>query len=209
MAKFTPIALAIFALLVSTSIKATAEETSNGQLLNGKAAFSVWQQDKPGVRRLLMPQDLPAVGKSIPSFAEVVSMPAGAKPSVLAGFSVDMVTSGLAQPRVIRVAPNGDLFVADSAANTVRVFRVPPGSAKPTNVEVFASGLYQPYVIVFYPLGPNPEWVYIANSDSVVRYPYKNGDLTATGRPRRSLSGYRGSVTGRVTFYARQWPIGN
>jgi glucose/arabinose dehydrogenase len=95
------------------------------------------------------------------------------------------VTSGLAGPRVIRVAPNGDLFVADSTSNTVRVLRIPPGSAKPARNEVFATGLYQPFGIAFYPLGPNPEWVYIANSDSVVRYPYKNGDLTATGKPEK------------------------
>ena len=36
-------------------------------------------------------------------------MPAGAKPRVPEGFSVELVASGLAQPRVIRVAPNGDL----------------------------------------------------------------------------------------------------
>jgi glucose/arabinose dehydrogenase len=128
---------------------------------------------------------LPPIGKSTPNFVEVVPMPAGAKPRVPAGFSVDMVTSGLANPRVIRVAPNGDLFVADSGSNTVRVLRVPAGSAKPTKDEVFASGLYQPFGIAFYPLGPNPEWVYIANSDSVVRYPYKSGNLTATGKPEK------------------------
>jgi glucose/arabinose dehydrogenase len=96
-----------------------------------------------------------------------------------------MVASGLASPRVVRVAPNGDLFVAEKETNTVRVLRVPAGSAKPTRNSVFASGLYQPYGIAFYPLGPDPKWVYVANSDGVVRFPYKNGDLTATARPRK------------------------
>ena len=94
-------------------------------------------------------------------------MPASAKPQVPAGFLVEMVTSGLSEPRVIRPAPNGDLFVAGSASNTVRVLRVPADSAKPTKDEVFASGLYQPYGIAFYPPGPNPDWIYIANSDSL------------------------------------------
>jgi glucose/arabinose dehydrogenase len=173
----------MLALLVSGGITATAQEP--GSLLKGKAAFGGWQQDKPGVRRLLTLQDLPPIGKSTPNFAEVVSMPAGAKPNAPAGFSVEMVASGFAGPRVIRVAPNGDLFVADSTSNAVRVLRVPAGSSRPTKNEVFASGLYQPYGIAFYPLGPNPEWVYIANSDSVVRYPYRNGDLTATGKPEK------------------------
>jgi glucose/arabinose dehydrogenase len=173
----------MLALLMSGGITATAQEP--GSLLKGKAAFGGWQQDKPGVRRLLTLQDLPPIGKSTPNFAEVVSMPAGAKPNAPAGFSVEMVASGFAGPRVIRVAPNGDLFVADSTSNAVRVLRVPAGSSRPTKNEVFASGLYQPYGIAFYPLGPNPEWVYIANSDSVVRYPYRNGDLTATGKPEK------------------------
>ena len=54
---------------------------------------------------------------------------------------------------------------------------------------VFASGLQQPFGIAFYPLGPNPHWVYIANSDGVVRFSYKNGDLEATGRPERIIEG--------------------
>jgi glucose/arabinose dehydrogenase len=155
MAKIALIATTLGLLACGNSLAAPADE-SNGQLLKGKAAFGGWQQDKPGVRRLLTPKDLPPIGKSTPNFVEVVPMPAGAKPRVPAGFSVDMVTSGLASPRVIRVAPNGDLFVADSGSNTVRVLRVPAGSAKPAKDEVFASGLYQPFGIAFYPLGPTP-----------------------------------------------------
>jgi glucose/arabinose dehydrogenase len=176
---------ATLGLLACGNVVAAPADESDGQLLRGKAAFGGWEQDKPGLRRQLTPKDLPPIGKSTPNFVEVVPMPAGAKPRVPAGFSVDMVTSGLANPRVIRVAPNGDLFVADSGSNTVRVLRVPAGSAKPTKDEVFASGLYQPFGIAFYPLGPNPEWVYIANSDCVVRYPYKSGNLTATGKPEK------------------------
>ena len=112
-------------------------------------------------------------------------MPPGAKPRVPPGFLVEMVASGYAGPLAIRVAPNGDLFVADSASNTIRVLRVPSGTASPTKNEVFASGLTQPFGIAFYPLGPNPEWVYVANSDGVVRFPYKNGDLIATGKPEQ------------------------
>jgi glucose/arabinose dehydrogenase len=172
-------------VLASASASSSAAEDGSGPLLKGKAAFGSWQQDRPGLRRLLKPQDLPPIGKSTPNFSEVAPMPAGAKPRVPQGFSVEMVASGLAGPRAIRLAPNGDLFVADSASNTLRVLRVPSGSASPTKNEVFASGLYQPYGIAFYPLGPNPEWVYVANSDGVVRIAYKNGDLTASGKPEQ------------------------
>ena len=177
-------AAAIVMLAGAGAMRAAAEDGS-GTLLKGKAAFGSWQQDKPGLRRLIKPQDLPPVGKSTPNFSEVAPMPPGAKPRVPPGFLVEMVASGYAGPRAIRVAPNGDLFFADSASNSIHVLRVPSATASPTKNEVFASGLTQPFGIAFYPLGPNPEWVYVANSDGVVRFPYKNGDLIATGKPEQ------------------------
>jgi glucose/arabinose dehydrogenase len=122
--------------------------------------------------------------------AEIVPMPAGAEPRLPEGFSAQLLTtSGLHKPRVIRVAPNGDLFVADSMFGSVHVLRIPAGRAVPEKDAVFASGLKQPFGIAFYPLGPSPQWVYIANSDGVVRFHYKNGDLEATGKPERIIEG--------------------
>jgi glucose/arabinose dehydrogenase len=160
-----------------------------GQALQGEAAIGSWRDDKPGVRRLLRAQDLPAVAKPTYGAAKVVPIPASARPQVPEGFSAERVPSSLHKPRVIRVAPNGDLFVADSMFGTVHVLRVPAGRAKPEKDVVFAVGLKQPFGIAFYPLGPNPQWVYIANSDGVVRFRYKNGDLKATGKPERVIAG--------------------
>jgi glucose/arabinose dehydrogenase len=185
MVKVFSIAMATLVLLAGGTVVAASLDASNGQPLKGEAAFGGWRQDKPGERRLLTPQDLPPIGKSTASRSEVVPMPSGAKPEVPAGFSVELVASGIASPRAIRMAPNGDLFVADSAANAVRVFRIPAGSAKPARTEVFANDLYRPFGIAFYPLGSDPQWVYVANSDGVVRFPYKNGDLTATGKAEK------------------------
>ena len=47
--------------------------------------------------------------------------------------------------------------------------------------EVFATGLDRPFGIAFYPAGPEPKYVYVGNTDSVVRFPYKNGDTKASG----------------------------
>jgi mono/diheme cytochrome c family protein len=105
------------------------------------------------------------------------------------GFSVELVTPTPRKPRVIREAPNGDLFVADTMFDAVHVLRVPPGSTQPVRNEVFASGLKQPFGIAFYPVGSHPRWVYIANSDGVVRFRYRNGDLKATGRPEQIIAG--------------------
>src|SRR6267143_107785 len=96
-----------------------------GQVLQGDAAVGSWRDDKPGVRRLLTPQDLPAVSKPTYGVAQVVPVPAGAQPQVPDGFKAERVTTDPRKPRVIRVAPNGDLFVADSMFNSVRVLRVP------------------------------------------------------------------------------------
>jgi glucose/arabinose dehydrogenase len=178
------ILLTMTLMLFSGGDQSAIRAAENGRpVLKGKTALGDWKDDKPSLRRLIRPQDLAPISRSTGNFPEVVPLPPGARPSVPPGFSVELVKSGLTNPRAIRTAPNGDLFVADSKANTVRVFQVPAGSAKPTNESVFASDLYQPYGIAFYPPGLNPEWIYIANSDGVVRYPYQNGDLTATHPP--------------------------
>jgi glucose/arabinose dehydrogenase len=83
--------------------------------------------------------------------------------------------------RIIRTVPNGDIFVAETKAGDVRVFRGISSNGKPEQVSMFASGLNEPFGINFYPPGPNPEWVYIGNTDSVVRFPYQNGDIQARG----------------------------
>ena len=170
---------------VAFCLSACNAERAYGQVLRGAAAFGTWQDDKPGVRRLITLQDLPAISTSINSAAQVAPMPAGAKPQVPNGFSAELVTSEIRNARAIRVAPNGDLFVANSMLGSVYVLRVPAGSAKPLKASVFATGLRQPFGIALYPLGPNPEWVYIAQSDGLVRFRYKNGDLKATGQPER------------------------
>ena len=175
--------------VIACCLNLCAGERAFAQVLRGAAAFGSWQDDKPGVRRLFTAQDLQPVSKSLNSGAQVVPMPSGARPQVPNGFSVEMVTSDLRNARAIRAAPNGDLFVANSMSGSVHVLRIPAGSAKPSMKTVFASGLEQPFGIAFYPLGPNPQWVYIAKSNGVIRFPYKNGDLKATGQPERILEG--------------------
>ena len=98
-------------------------------------------------------------------------------------FSVKLFASGLIEPRLIRVAPNGDIFIAESAAGQIRVLRPSGAGDEVTRNEVFASGLRLPFGIAFYPHGNDPQWVYVANTDSVVRFHYSNGDLRADEQP--------------------------
>ena len=149
--------------------------------LQGAAAFGDWRTDHPGTRRLIRPQDLPApnLASSVSNHVKIVSRTSDQKPIVPNGFEVNLFASGLSAPRLIHVAPNGDVFAAESTAGRIRVLR-PNGGEAPQS-SVFASGLTGPFGIAFYPSGPNPEWIYVGNTDSVVRFPYRNGDLTARG----------------------------
>ncbi len=179
------IALAISAafILGSADPLAAADTIAADQMLTGKAAFGSWQDNKPGVWRKIGPADLPEpfVTKSSSNAPGLVSRPDNAKLETPDGFTAEMVAADFEQPRVIRTAPNGDLFIADSSANEIRVLRMRDGASGPAEESVFASGLNRPYGIAFYPVGPDPEWVYVGNTDSVVRFPYKSGDLKATG----------------------------
>src|SRR5262249_59549605 len=70
-----------------------------------------------------------------------------------------------------------------SGRGRVRVLRAADGASKPRQNTVFATGLDQPFGLAFYPPGPDPQWVYVANTNSVVRFPYRAGDLKARARP--------------------------
>ena len=169
-------------LLLATSL-ASAQ---TGGTRTGNAALADWRADAPGVRRLIKPADLPApppataadAEKSLPDSLDVVDPPAGALPKVPDGFAVQVFASGFKQPRTLRVAPNGDVFLSESGAGRVLVFRSGQGAA-PAKPEVFAEGLERPYGIVFVPPA-DPQYVYVAAVNQVVRYPYRTGATRAT-----------------------------
>jgi glucose/arabinose dehydrogenase len=142
-----------------------------------------WTTDAPGVRRRITSADLPApfATKSVDNGPKLVTRPEGAWPKAPTGFKVEEFAAGLQNPRLIRTAPNGDIFIAESRANQVRVLRAGAGAGKAESSEVFATGLTRPFGIAFYPLGPDPQYIYIANTGSLVRFPYRNGDLKARG----------------------------
>lgn len=153
------------------------------QLLTGARAFGDWHDDAPGVRRKIAVADLPPpfATDSAGNDPHIVPPPSGAEPKVPAGFVADEFASGLDHPREIRAAPNGDLFISESYSGRIRVLRAPDGAAKAQREEIFASGLTMPFGIAFWPPGPNPQFVYVADTNSVVRFPYRNGDLIARG----------------------------
>jgi hypothetical protein len=157
---------------------------ASAAILTGPAAWGDWTSDAPGVIRKITLDSLPSPAGFSFSFGggppQVVRRPAGAKLSVPPGFTVSEFAR-LDAPRQLRTAPNGDVFAAETGAGRIKLLRAPDGAAKAATVQTFAAGLSGPFGIAFYPPGPNPQWVYVANINSVVRFPYRNGDLTARG----------------------------
>jgi glucose/arabinose dehydrogenase len=195
--------LATAALLLPASLHAQ-------QTITGQSAYADWDAQKPGIRRKITVADLPAPapGEAVDNGPQLVPRPEGAGPIAPAGFKVTLYAGGdfkptprssstdgkapsvpaapstFREPRLMRTAPNGDIFMSDSHGDKIFVLRGVGPDGKVQQISTFASaGLNLPFGINFYPAGPNPKWVYIGNTDSVMRFPYKSGDLVASGAP--------------------------
>ena len=147
--------------------------------------LSDWDRVAPGVAHHLTLSDLPAPYSTSSSGngPQVVRQPSHATLSVPPGFTVRLFAAGLSNPRIVRVAPNGDIFVAETSADRIRVLRAADGAEIPSANQIFSDGLNRPFGIAFYPPGNDPQWVYVANNNSVVRFPYRSGDFEARGKP--------------------------
>ncbi len=161
----------------------TVANRAPGTVLTGEDARGDWSTDAPGVRRKITVKDLPPPGetKSVDNGPKIAPRPEGAMPKAPAGFAVSLYSSNVQNPRKIVTAPNGDIFIAESGPGRVKVLRGMGADGKAQTTEVFAQNLRQPFGIAFYPANDkNPKYVYVGNTDSVVRFPYKNGDLKAS-----------------------------
>ena len=151
-----------------------------------------WQNAAPGVKHHITVASLPkpytttSVDNSVqyvkpPGDEDLQTTPTGL--AVPPGFTVKLFAKGLNNPRCLRVAPNGDIFLAETGGKRIHVFRAADGADTPAIDQVYASDLDLPFGIAFYPPGKNPQWLYVANNNAIVRFPYHNGDVTASGPP--------------------------
>jgi len=170
----------------SKTVAATASASAlSGADLNApppKPPFTDYRFEEPGKVRKITVQDLPApfTTPSAGNGPKVVPRPENAWPKVPSGFKVELYASGFDEPRLIRTAPNGDFFVAEKGGS-IKVIRGITNQGKAELIAVFASGLKMPFGVNFYPLGPDPQWVYVGSLHEVLRYPYQTGDLKARG----------------------------
>src|SRR6516165_3108147 len=119
-------ALATCVLFFAPTVFAQLASDSLGELLVGKAAFGAWRTDAPLVRRKITDLPPPYATRSASNPPRVVPKPVSAAPRVPPGFQVELFAANLRDPRTVRVAPNGDIFVAESEPERIRSGYMPP-----------------------------------------------------------------------------------
>ncbi len=143
--------------------------------------------------------------KSATKHPKVIGWPAGKTPTAPEGFSVTLYADTFDSPRWLYTLPNGDVLVAEArtlpkpdakpeqkegmkksktvtgtSANRVTLLRDADKDGTPEVRETFLTGLNQPFGMAL--IGDH---LFVANTDGVVRFPYKPGDtkITAKGTP--------------------------
>ena len=175
-----------------------------------QAPFADYAQQKPGAIHKIALADLPEPhqAEAVDNGPSLVPRPEGVWPQAPVGYKVTLYAGGDAapmkrsenkqqitsahegtfvMPRLMRSAPNGDLFLSDSQAGTIFVLRGTTPDGHASQIEKFATGLNHPFGIAFYPAN-NPRYVYVASTFTVIRYRYSSGDLHASA-PAETIVG--------------------
>jgi glucose/arabinose dehydrogenase len=129
-------------------------------LLGGNLAAQVTHGQKP---KLPAPFETKSAGNG----PDREKPPAGFLPTVPAGFRVNVFAADFKVPRWLTVAPNGDIFLADSGAGQVLVLRDPKNSGGAQEREVFVNGMTRPFGIAFH-----ENYMYVGNMNELVRFRY-------------------------------------
>jgi hypothetical protein len=86
------------------------------RLCPSKLKGSDWQSDKPGLRRVIRPGDLPKPGTtpSVANFPHVIQRPPNAVPQGPAGFKVELFADGLTGRESFASLPAANLHRRDA-----------------------------------------------------------------------------------------------
>lgn len=109
----------------------------------------------------------PFATKSAGNGPDRVKPPAGFLPTAPPGFRVSLFAEGFKRPRWLTVAPDGDIFLADTGAGEIIVLRDPKQTGGAQEREVFVGGMRRPFGIAFL-----EDYVYVGNMNEVVRFRY-------------------------------------
>src|SRR5579863_8478979 len=189
MRRFYPGVIVVFGLVLLLFVVSRSEYAGprSAAAATGDTTTSPYTDfggETPGKVHHITAADLPApyATKSAAIFSRPV--PRGdAWPQAPAGFKVELYAEKLkVAPRTIITAPNGDMFVAATNQGQVLAFRS-DADGKMQQMETFATGLKLPFGLAFYPPGPDPKYLYVGDTDAILRFTYNKGDLKAAGPP--------------------------
>ena len=155
-------------------------------VLTGAAAYGDWRSDAPGVRRKITPSDMPPpyATASANSGPTIVEHPPNAWPKAPPRFVVELLATGLDNPRLIRVSPSGDLFIAESRPGRIRVLRAPQRGGK-SEIRIFAEDLYQPLGSPSGRRGPTRATSILQTPTACSVSPIARAIFSRLGQPRR------------------------
>ena len=136
-------------------------------------------------------EDLPApyASESASNPSRLIERTAGATLKVPDGFEANTFASGFDNPRWMTVAANGDVLVADARVGRITSLRDDDGDGRAEITETFAAGRRYPHGMAI-----RDGYLYVTDLDNIWRYDYRDGQLTASGRPQAMLP--RGSLGG-------------
>jgi hypothetical protein len=142
-----------------------------------------WRLDAPGRMHRIGIASLPPpfATASSRNNSSVVPKPADATLALPAGFRIEPFATGLAGPRKMLAAPNGDILVTEMLGGRVAVLHPTPDGRRTGTTDVYLKGLKQPFGLAFYPNAQNPQWLYVAETNRVTRYAYHAGDVKPRG----------------------------
>jgi len=125
----------------------------------------------------------PFQSKSSGNGPDSAKPPAGFLPTAPEGFRVSVFAKDFSNPRFLAVAPNGDVFVANTGAGQLIVLRDPQHTGGAQEREVFAGDLSRPFGIAFH-----DDYVYVGNNNAVVRFKYDKQTSKRTGEAEKILA---------------------
>lgn len=126
----------------------------------------------------------PYATRSATSVGFVIGRPSGARLRLPPGFEARVwASSGMSEPRMMCLAPNGDVFVSDGSAGKIHLFRDANHDGVAEEHRVFADDLSQPFGMAF-----RGGYLYVGNTDAVVRFRYTPGQTRAVAAPEKIIS---------------------
>jgi glucose/arabinose dehydrogenase len=152
---------------------------STAALLLTLVATTARAADAPGQRFAIPVASLPRpfATPAVDETSKIVPRPAGALPRAPDGFAVSVFAADVQNARWMTVAPNGDVFLAESDPGKVVVLRPSSDGARAARISTYASGFAQPHGLAIHDGS-----LYVADTKSIWKLPYKDGALKNTGK---------------------------